>query len=167
MALTFDTTAIADKSILHVEREGKSYWSPLVERMSFATMLVGINDIKDEDAADKFYKRYRAYLIAGGTPSSTYMSLETVRKFIGLRTNAGTYTDAAYKKRLIEWLGDTVADFHAAEVAVLDGREAAPYSNPALHAAITEAAGEWAGVLADRGDQEKSDQIRTAILRLA
>lgn len=167
MALTFDTTKVADKSILHVERDGESCWSPLAESVIFGTMLVGINDIKDEAAADKFYQRFRAYLIAKGMPASTYMPLETVRKFIGLRTNADGYTDAAYKKHLIRWIGETVSEFHSAELAVLDGREPAPYSNPVLHAAIIEAAEEWAGTQANHGYQEKSDKIRTAIMRLA
>lgn len=102
MSLDFDTTAIAEehKAILSREHNGESYWSHEVEAVAFTGMLVGINPITEENYRE-WYSRYVQYQLAAGY-SEWLLTLDTVHKFVGFRSNVSTVTPAAWRKKVAE-----------------------------------------------------------------
>jgi hypothetical protein len=73
---------------------------PEVQSIIFATMPVGINHIKDDGTAIKFFSRYLAWNYARGY--EPYFDLAKVREMVGLSTNASSKTDAAFRKELLD-----------------------------------------------------------------
>ena len=82
-------------------------WHPVAEALAFVTMTIGIGSITEKNA-DKFFERLSLYqavtgpLIRYGDGTKTYITLEDVKDYIGMTTNASNYGDAQWKKRIIE-----------------------------------------------------------------
>ena len=77
------------------------------ESLIFATLAVDFGEITERNH-EEFFKRYAMFCIAA--EQKRYLTLEDVRKGIGLRTNVSTTTPAAYKKRLGGILEQHAAD---------------------------------------------------------
>jgi hypothetical protein len=97
-----------------IEREGDEYVWPKgvdgeqrlrgsLECLIWATIFVGINRITEENWKE-FALRLRAWEIGVGciSASNEPLEAETVRRAIGLSTNASPETPAAFKKKLAE-----------------------------------------------------------------
>ena len=82
---------------------GKRYLSGTTECIIWATLFVGIPKITPANAAG-FARRLRAWETLAGCISSSGepISAETVRRHIGLSTNASPIKDAAFAKKLAE-----------------------------------------------------------------
>lgn len=106
MPLTFDTSKI-DPEITTRKEEDGDYWSYTTESVIWHTMFVGMNDIKDEATAQKFYERYTALNIAMGVNLPYFLSAQDIHNHIGLTSNASTLTDAAFRGKLIKAIGET------------------------------------------------------------
>lgn len=101
MALNFDTSDIADRSVVeYTDENGVERWHPNVQSVAFNGMAIGIGRITEANW-EEWHKRYCQLMIAYSTPRSEhYLSRETVRKFIGFRSNVSAMTPAAWKKHL-------------------------------------------------------------------
>lgn len=81
------------------------------------TMIVGIPEIADEDAARRFYNRLNAYeklhgafrgeADEDGTTTESFMRFEEVQQWIGLKTNVIEYTPHIFGRHLLKRLKDT------------------------------------------------------------
>lgn len=106
--MSLDYSFVNVRPDLPLDSEERKEWfneqwvSGKLESLIFNTMTIGINHIKDETTARKFYARYLKYYAACGY--DTYYDLDFVISMVGLRTNASTITDAAFNKELIEAL---------------------------------------------------------------
>lgn len=86
--------------------DGTSSLSTATEGLIWATMLVGMNNISEKNAA-QFYARLAVWerlngaIRASATASQPYTVAE-VRAHIGLGTNATNETEARWRKRIIE-----------------------------------------------------------------
>lgn len=67
------------------------------ETLIFSTMAVDYGEVTEKNYED-FYKRYVMFCTATG--QERYLTLDDVRKAIGLHANVSTSTPAAYRKRL-------------------------------------------------------------------
>lgn len=113
MSLDWSLTEIDDyKNLCWLEIEGSENvrLNPITESIIWATMVTGIGHIKDEDTAAEFVVRYR--ISNGVRGSATYLSYADVVKHIGLRTNVGKETRAAFMKRVNGWMNETAKDLH-------------------------------------------------------
>lgn len=95
MSLDYSTKDIKDDPAL-VDENG--YWIPAFQSICFATISVGISDLKESNYRE-FYRRYSVLNVAYGYDN--YLSLELVEKFIGLKTNASTKTVSAFNKDVL------------------------------------------------------------------
>lgn len=95
MSLDYSTKGIAEDETL-VDENG--YWIPAFQSICFATISVGINDLKKSNYHE-FYRRYSVMNAAYGYDN--YLSLELVEKFVGLKTNASTKTISAFNKDVL------------------------------------------------------------------
>lgn len=101
MALNFDTRTV-QAQLSESERRAwfDTNWGK-IESIIFNTMTIGIREIT-EDNAEKFYTRYvMAYRAQGW---DLFYDLEFVKAMVGLKTNASTKTDAAFKKDCMSYL---------------------------------------------------------------
>lgn len=115
MSLNFDTSAIADKAFLtrmgsdipgHMEDPTKEYWSHEITAVVHWSMIVSLSSITEANH-EKWYARYVQFMLATGAPRDEwYITLDMVRKSIGLTTNVSTDTDAAYAK----WIRSKIED---------------------------------------------------------
>lgn len=103
MPLRFETADIKDRDILY-SGPNQRIWSDWTDLMAHATITVGINHITEKNY-EEFYERYVMFLHAHGV-HEWLPTLEIVKKFIGLRTNAATLTPAAFKRSMLEILVD-------------------------------------------------------------
>lgn len=102
---------------------GREDWNaPALEVESYVmvhlTMIIGINEITERNAR-AFLRRARMWehavggtmfrqVAEGGGVVDMPMTAERVARWRGLRTNASLITDAAYKRKVADTLGDTV-----------------------------------------------------------
>lgn len=109
---------------------GKRYLAGQTECMIWATMFVGIGRLTATNA-DEFAKRLRAWETVAGCISSSGEPIpaETVRRHIGLTTNASPIKPAAFAKKLAE-----IAQRNAAEAIARETREAATAATSAKEA---------------------------------
>ena len=98
MSLDYSTKKVADDPSLTDEN---GYWIPEFQSIVFATMTVGINELKESNV-EEFYRRYVNYVFAMGY--EPYFNLETLRKFVGLATNASTKTISQFNKDVLAQL---------------------------------------------------------------
>lgn len=75
---------------------------PVTECMIWLCMICGVGVI-DEKSAPIFFDRIHAWESATGpiNTNGVRITAEDVRRRIGMRTNASTMSDAAFKKKLI------------------------------------------------------------------
>lgn len=109
MSLNFDTSKIADKAFLTrmgsdvpgvMEDPKEEYWSHEITSVIHWCMITSIGTITEANH-EKWYARYLAYNRAMGySAGDQFLTLEMVRKSIGLSTNASNETDAAFWKWL-------------------------------------------------------------------
>ncbi len=109
MSLNWDISKVknADELYKTVEEDGKrvSYMGILTESLIWATIPVGIGTITEKNA-EKFFKRLRIVEAAGGNrlvhPDGRrhYITLEEVRRHIGLSTNASRLNDSEFIENL-------------------------------------------------------------------
>ena len=93
----------------------------VTESLIWATMTVGISEITNKNY-EEFHRRLLEYDICSNTyPITTkkigsrHLTLEEVRKHIGLSTNASEVTRAAWEKRLKQVLADKVESIKSQE----------------------------------------------------
>ena len=98
MSLDYSTKKIADDPSLTDEN---GYWIPEFQSICFATMAVGINDLKESNVKE-FYRRYVIWCYA--LDYKPYFNLETLTKFLGLATNASTKTITQFNKDVLAQL---------------------------------------------------------------
>lgn len=83
-------------------------FSDKLQSIVFNMMFVGVRDLKNQQQCDTFYTRYIAKnAVDSATHKSdgtVYLQWEDVMNFYGITTNVSSYTDAAFKKMLIEAL---------------------------------------------------------------
>lgn len=118
MSLNFDTSKL-DKSFTtrmgsadpgHMEDPTKEYWSYEVTAVVHYSMIVSLSAITAENH-EKWYGRYVTFMLATGTPKADwYITLDMVRKCIGLTTNVSTDTDAAFAKWIRSKIEQTAKD---------------------------------------------------------
>ncbi len=94
MSLNWDITKCTGLKELHAESEAEWY---LTEVMIWRTMSVGINAITEKNA-EEFTERSNMYrTVFGGKP----LTLEDVKRRIGLMTNASSLSRTGFEKALI------------------------------------------------------------------
>lgn len=71
------------------------------ESLVFATMAVDMGEITEKNY-EEFFKRYAMFCSAAD--QQRYLTLEDVKRGIGLHTNVSTTTPAAFRKRLVKIL---------------------------------------------------------------
>lgn len=107
MSLRFDTSKIADRSIVSrpgssnpdaMEDPTKEYWSHELTAVVHWSMIVNFGSVTEANY-EKWYARYAMFMLTQGTPRSEwYITLEMLKRCIGLTCNVSDYTDAAYAK---------------------------------------------------------------------
>ena len=106
MSLDFNLVNVQPQLEMNTVERGdffKAAWdSGKLESLIFNTMTIGINHLKDEETVNKFWHRYVTYYTAAGY--DLYYDRAFLLSMIGLRTNASTITDAAFKKEVLERL---------------------------------------------------------------
>jgi len=113
MSLNFNYKSIDDALVNHPGNAEEHH--PVFEALVWMSMVCGYNKITKDNAA-KIYERIKASQAMHGalvrkkresnTTSAVYITQRDVEAYIGLTTNASTLTDAAFAKRVLEWMKD-------------------------------------------------------------
>jgi hypothetical protein len=105
MSLNFDTSKLDREFTTRKgdpERMGEDpnaeYWSHEVEAIVWAHMAVGLPGVTEDNIA-KWYRRYLIWNMVIGS-KEPYITVEMLRKAVGLTCNVSTETDAAWRKRM-------------------------------------------------------------------
>lgn len=119
MSLNFDTTKIADKEFITrmgsdvpgvMEDPTKEYWSHEITAVIHWCMVTDIGTITEANY-ETWYNRYVSWMLACGYPKDEwFITLEMVRKSVGLSTNVFNTTDAAFAKRLRARIQETASN---------------------------------------------------------
>ena len=100
MALNFDYTEVKNAPVKEEglsEDEKQRRWNTL-EHIIFSCLGTGIGHIKDEDEAREFFNRYQVYSVHSGYGS--YITLDDVKAYIGLRTNVSRESRFQWDNRM-------------------------------------------------------------------
>lgn len=97
MSLNWDVTKCEDNEQLLTEEQWQT-----TQGMIFTTMGVGIGQLT-EDTAAEFYARSHILDLLYGTPDEQQYTPETIKRYIGLNTNASfkVETRASWTKRVM------------------------------------------------------------------
>tara|TARA_Y100001938_G_scaffold120394_1_gene167155 strand:- start:62 stop:439 length:378 start_codon:yes stop_codon:yes gene_type:complete len=110
MALTYDLSEVPE-SIRLVEEDGKTVMAPVSHALIFLTMSVGMGEITEKnwpkfwarvDAEQKLHGARLNQKGEDGEWKPQFITPRDVRDHIGLRTNVGRMSDAAWRKCLTE-----------------------------------------------------------------
>lgn len=78
------------------------FYTPETESLMFNMWFCGVGHFKKQEDKDLFYRRYRMLSLSQGAPEA-YLTWEFINSVpVGMWTNGGTLTDAAFNKKLIE-----------------------------------------------------------------
>lgn len=104
MSLNFQFNKVANFEEVTTDPANPENWHPVAEGLVWLSLICGYNEIalKNVDKVIARVMAYQAvtggYLGSKGTP--VYIMPADVRRFVGMRTNASTLTDAQWIKRL-------------------------------------------------------------------
>jgi hypothetical protein len=114
MPLNCNYNNIADQSLItnpHVTDE----YHPVAYALSMMSTSCGFSKITKDNAAN-IYQRIKACQAMHGafihkkretnSVTAVYITQRDVEAYVGLTTNASTLTDAAFGKRVMEWMKD-------------------------------------------------------------
>lgn len=106
MALHYDLTKIPVENRT-ITVDGEQEMSPVTHTLIWSTMAVGMTSITEKNWTD-FYARLHAYELLSGAflrnnDGPLLVTADQVRQHIGLSTNAGTETEAAWRKRILDY----------------------------------------------------------------
>jgi hypothetical protein len=129
MALNWNITNCKDSALLQTDDE----W-PITNALIWATMSVGIRDIT-EKTVPEFYARLSVWeSIVGpmfyeddenGKTTERGVTLDDLRKRIGLHTNASSMTRAEWRKNIAAYLDRKADDYKRRAEQQLEAKEAA------------------------------------------
>lgn len=98
MALSFQFPPGTDMSGFTDDKEN---YTPETESLIFNMWFCGVGQFKTQNHKDLFYRRYIMLSVSQGAPEP-FLSQEFIDSVpVGLSTNGGTLTDAAFRKKLI------------------------------------------------------------------
>jgi hypothetical protein len=114
MPLNCNYDKIADQSLITSPHDSE-YYHPVAYALSMMSMSCGFNKITKDNAAN-IYQRIKACQAMHGafihkkretnSVTAVYITQRDVEAYVGLTTNASTLTDAAFGKRVMEWMKD-------------------------------------------------------------
>jgi hypothetical protein len=85
MSLTYDITKVADRETIH---------NSLIQQIVFMTISVGIGVITEKNYIE-FYRRTKIVeTIYGPAPNRGYLTLDDIKRVVGLKTNVFPETSA-------------------------------------------------------------------------
>jgi hypothetical protein len=104
MSLNFDFTKVANHEEVTTDPADSTRWHPVADALVWLSMICGYDEITLKNV-DRVIARVMAYqAVTGGYLRSKgtdiYITPADVRRFVGMRTNASTMTDAQWLKRL-------------------------------------------------------------------
>jgi hypothetical protein len=102
MALNFNFAQVSEWQKLHSDN---AEWAK-TEHIIWHTMAVHLNAITEKNW-EKFAQRYFAWHKLHNTPANGKVSVDDIKRRIGLRTNVTNKTDAQFRKLL----ADSVIDW--------------------------------------------------------
>ncbi len=92
MALTWDQTAVSD------DVKTEADWQ-ITESLIWGSMTVGLREITDANAAT-WGKRLHMIALVYGSDVKYVIPLAEIKRRVGLRTNATTWTDAQFRTEM-------------------------------------------------------------------
>ena len=110
MALHWNIGKIIDcDTVCYIGEGSERRLNPTTETLIFATMIVGLTDITEKNCAEfafrvAFFERLNGGLRVkwqGDEPQSVCFTVDEIKAHIGLHTNAGNATRAAWVKRVL------------------------------------------------------------------
>lgn len=128
MSLNFDTSKLDPAFTTRkgssnpgtMEDPTKDYWSHELEAIVWAHLAVGLSGVTDANIGT-WYKRYVMWSLACGTPSNKlYITLEMLRKAVGLTCNVSNETDAAFAKKIRTRMEEYASDAYYRAARELD-----------------------------------------------
>lgn len=109
MSLNFNYANVADKDVVCTDPSDENKYHPVFDALIWLSMVCGYNKIAEDNCA-KVYTRiaqyqavvgaYLGYAGEDGERVPLYITLEDVRRYIGMHTNVTSMTDAQWNKRL-------------------------------------------------------------------
>jgi len=104
MALHWDVTEVEnfEEKVYYKNDDGELQIQLAAEQLIFVTMLLGLNEITKKNA-DEFFDRLCIWERCFGKlrPLGESYTLEEVRSFIGLKTNASSMSKAKFKNHVM------------------------------------------------------------------
>lgn len=104
MALNFNFSKVTNHEEVTTDPANPENWHPVADALVWLSMICGYDEITLKNV-DKVIARVMAYqAVTGGYLRSKgtdiHITPADVRRFVGMRTNASTMTDAQWLKRL-------------------------------------------------------------------
>jgi hypothetical protein len=109
MSLNFNYANVADKDVVCTDPNNAEKYHPVFDALIWLSMICGYNKITEDNCA-KVYTRiaqyqavvgaYLGYAGEDGKRVPLYITLEDVRRYIGMQTNVTAETDSQWNKRL-------------------------------------------------------------------
>lgn len=122
MSLNFDYKNVADWKAASTHPLNENEWHPIGNMLVWTSLVCGYNHITEANA-EKVAQRLMEYQMVSGPlleygvkengvqlTRKCYIDLPEVKRYIGLRTNASSMTDAEWKKHLFSIAQGKVSD---------------------------------------------------------
>jgi len=107
MSVRWDISKIENHDELWVERDGSKYLDALTESFVWASLAIGLGKgwSLDEEYAPEFFARLKVYEALNGPltigPEAKPVTIEDVRRRIGLHVNVSPVSRAAFIKNVV------------------------------------------------------------------
>ena len=110
MALSFNFTKVANHEEVTTDPSNPENWHPVADALVWLSLICGYSEITLKNV-DKVIARIMAYqAVTGGYLSHKgariYIMPADIRRFVGMRTNASTMTDAQWVRTLGKLVGN-------------------------------------------------------------
>ena len=108
MPLTWSTANVANRQEVDTDPHDEKSWHPVCFGIVMLSMNCGYNAITEknwEEVAQRiavWQHIFGAYL--GTRDDEVYITVQDVRRYIGLTTNASTMTKTQFNKRVAQWM---------------------------------------------------------------
>lgn len=100
MSLNFSFENVANYEEVTTHPADDTRWHPVADALVWLSLFCGYQEITLKNV-DKVISRIMTYQAVGGSYfRGMYITPQDVRRFVGLKTNASTMTDAQWAKRI-------------------------------------------------------------------
>lgn len=120
MPLTFDFSAVRDHKTVTTHPTDPEVYHPVADALIWLSMICGYGEITEKNVEKIIerimqYQAVRGAFLRGGkgAENKIYIMPTDVKRFIGMRSNASTLSDAEWRRKLVLLVTEAATDLAA------------------------------------------------------